>query len=177
MIRRPPRSTLFPYTTLFRSLAADHHLHRVLLGAHGAAPPAPPAAPAPAAVPPPPPPAPPPPSPAWRACSSRNVSRLSRSCTRTFAASTRWRNTLFSCSTSAARALTSGSGRAAPAPRAPLSFSSASAFCARARQVASSSATWRRIVSSWSSTCAPPPAPVPPSAPSPSYTNLLLQPL
>src|SRR5438876_4740807 len=26
MIRRPPRSTLFPYTTLFRSLpAADHH--------------------------------------------------------------------------------------------------------------------------------------------------------
>src|SRR5258708_19486804 len=27
MIRRPPRSTLFPYTTLFRSVAADdHHL-------------------------------------------------------------------------------------------------------------------------------------------------------
>src|SRR3989449_5605533 len=26
MIRRPPRSTLFPYTTLFRSL--DHLLHR-----------------------------------------------------------------------------------------------------------------------------------------------------
>src|SRR5258708_16946005 len=25
MIRRPPRSTLFPYTTLFRSLAAGHH--------------------------------------------------------------------------------------------------------------------------------------------------------
>src|SRR5256885_11083600 len=25
MIRRPPRSTLFPYTTLFRSLAADGH--------------------------------------------------------------------------------------------------------------------------------------------------------
>src|SRR5258708_17890523 len=24
MIRRPPRSTLFPYTTLFRSLAAGH---------------------------------------------------------------------------------------------------------------------------------------------------------
>src|SRR2546430_774945 len=24
MIRRPPRSTLFPYTTLFRSLQADH---------------------------------------------------------------------------------------------------------------------------------------------------------
>src|SRR5258708_40153986 len=27
MIRRPPRSTLFPYTTLFRSVAADHE-HR-----------------------------------------------------------------------------------------------------------------------------------------------------
>src|SRR2546426_2219054 len=25
MIRRPPRSTLFPYTTLFRSLASLHH--------------------------------------------------------------------------------------------------------------------------------------------------------
>src|SRR2546422_7874275 len=25
MIRRPPRSTLFPYTTLFRSLPDDHH--------------------------------------------------------------------------------------------------------------------------------------------------------
>src|SRR3989454_7714474 len=25
MIRRPPRSTLFPYTTLFRSLAAQRH--------------------------------------------------------------------------------------------------------------------------------------------------------
>src|SRR5258707_7035470 len=25
MIRRPPRSTLFPYTTLFRSLAQLHH--------------------------------------------------------------------------------------------------------------------------------------------------------
>src|SRR3989442_8115022 len=24
MIRRPPRSTLFPYTTLFRSLVGDH---------------------------------------------------------------------------------------------------------------------------------------------------------
>src|SRR2546425_3501643 len=30
MIRRPPRSTLFPYTTLFRSLA----IARRLLGAH-----------------------------------------------------------------------------------------------------------------------------------------------
>src|SRR5258708_18264581 len=25
MIRRPPRSTLFPYTTLFRSVGAAHH--------------------------------------------------------------------------------------------------------------------------------------------------------
>src|SRR2546425_8203041 len=29
MIRRPPRSTLFPYTTLFRSLAAQRQLARV----------------------------------------------------------------------------------------------------------------------------------------------------
>src|SRR2546427_4646852 len=28
MIRRPPRSTLFPYTTLFRSLAAQSHFER-----------------------------------------------------------------------------------------------------------------------------------------------------
>src|SRR3712207_7036622 len=27
MIRRPPRSTLFPYTTLFRSLVAAHEAH------------------------------------------------------------------------------------------------------------------------------------------------------
>src|SRR3712207_8153100 len=26
MIRRPPRSTLFPYTTLFRSLGGDEHV-------------------------------------------------------------------------------------------------------------------------------------------------------
>src|SRR2546427_4713857 len=26
MIRRPPRSTLFPYTTLFRSLVEDHEI-------------------------------------------------------------------------------------------------------------------------------------------------------
>src|SRR5205809_5807623 len=26
MIRRPPRSTLFPYTTLFRSVARGHHV-------------------------------------------------------------------------------------------------------------------------------------------------------
>src|SRR5258706_10213444 len=34
MIRRPPRSTLFPYTTLFRSLA----LHRIGSLGHGQAP-------------------------------------------------------------------------------------------------------------------------------------------
>src|SRR2546422_1317173 len=28
MIRRPPRSTLFPYTTLFRSLLVGHHARR-----------------------------------------------------------------------------------------------------------------------------------------------------
>src|SRR2546430_13677125 len=28
MIRRPPRSTLFPYTTLFRSPRSDRHAHR-----------------------------------------------------------------------------------------------------------------------------------------------------
>src|ERR1035441_9797756 len=28
MIRRPPRSTLFPYTTLFRSIAGDHQYSR-----------------------------------------------------------------------------------------------------------------------------------------------------
>src|SRR3989441_8331647 len=28
MIRRPPRSTLFPYTTLFRSLGGDAHVAR-----------------------------------------------------------------------------------------------------------------------------------------------------
>src|SRR5256885_13230822 len=27
MIRRPPRSTLFPYTTLFRSAQCDQHAH------------------------------------------------------------------------------------------------------------------------------------------------------
>src|SRR5687768_18096776 len=31
MIRRPPRSTLFPYTTLFRSLARRDPLHLALL--------------------------------------------------------------------------------------------------------------------------------------------------
>src|SRR5258708_26898569 len=34
MIRRPPRSTLFPYTTLFRSLAARRDRTRALIGAH-----------------------------------------------------------------------------------------------------------------------------------------------
>src|SRR2546427_11254955 len=29
MIRRPPRSTLFPYTTLFRSRVVDHAVHFV----------------------------------------------------------------------------------------------------------------------------------------------------
>src|SRR2546430_15452261 len=29
MIRRPPRSTLFPYTTLFRSLHRERRLHRL----------------------------------------------------------------------------------------------------------------------------------------------------
>src|SRR5947209_8839302 len=28
MLRPPPRSTLFPYTTLFRSLAGSHDVHR-----------------------------------------------------------------------------------------------------------------------------------------------------
>src|SRR2546422_6021188 len=32
MIRRPPRSTLFPYTTLFRSLNAEGRLFPVLAG-------------------------------------------------------------------------------------------------------------------------------------------------
>src|SRR3712207_9432998 len=31
MIRRPPRSTLFPYTTLFRSLTAEHLRQPLLL--------------------------------------------------------------------------------------------------------------------------------------------------
>src|SRR2546426_2148833 len=34
MIRRPPRSTLFPYTTLFRSLVRAHALRGERLGAH-----------------------------------------------------------------------------------------------------------------------------------------------
>src|SRR3712207_8165307 len=33
MIRRPPRSTLFPYTTLFRSVAVGEHQVLVELGA------------------------------------------------------------------------------------------------------------------------------------------------
>src|SRR5260370_27071750 len=36
MIRRPPRSTLFPYTTLFRSLAARRDALRLLPASLGA---------------------------------------------------------------------------------------------------------------------------------------------
>src|SRR2546430_7870122 len=32
MIRRPPRSTLFPYTTLFRSLAVLHEIIPLVVG-------------------------------------------------------------------------------------------------------------------------------------------------
>src|SRR2546430_11839430 len=32
MIRRPPRSTLFPYTTLFRSVGGEHHRRDVAQG-------------------------------------------------------------------------------------------------------------------------------------------------
>src|SRR5256885_11959186 len=35
MIRRPPRSTLFPYTTLFRSLAPTRPMRLTVLGATG----------------------------------------------------------------------------------------------------------------------------------------------
>src|SRR2546427_7428536 len=35
MIRRPPRSTLFPYTTLFRSLRFRHRLIRPVQRQHG----------------------------------------------------------------------------------------------------------------------------------------------
>src|SRR5690348_17619493 len=34
MIRLPPRSTLFPYTTLFRSLDSDLHDHATAFGLH-----------------------------------------------------------------------------------------------------------------------------------------------
>src|SRR3712207_7432855 len=34
MIRRPPRSTLFPYTTLFRSARMDHEAHVRLVHPH-----------------------------------------------------------------------------------------------------------------------------------------------
>src|SRR5437588_671766 len=138
-------------------VAPDHHFDRVLLGAHGGAP-----APEAPAV------RPPPLGPESRACSSRNVSRDRRSCTRRRAASTRCRSVLFSCSRSVRRPRASRSGLTLPAPpRAPLSFNSASALRARVRQPVSSSATCRRIVSSWSSTG--------PSALSPSYAKLVLQ--
>src|SRR5204862_6077887 len=74
---------------------------------------------------------------------------------------------LFSCSRSATRFRVSASGLAADPPRTLPPFSSASALPARAPHPASSSATWRRVVSSWSSTCA--------SALSPSYAKLTLQ--
>src|SRR3712207_7300415 len=35
MIRRPPRSTLFPYTTLFRSAPGEEEIHRGEHGDHG----------------------------------------------------------------------------------------------------------------------------------------------
>src|SRR5260221_7587673 len=38
MIRRPPRSTLFPYTTLFRSLEKSKQFYDAFLGALGIAP-------------------------------------------------------------------------------------------------------------------------------------------
>src|SRR5256885_10426969 len=38
MIRRPPRSTLFPYTTLFRSAEQDHELKDMSVSAGSAAP-------------------------------------------------------------------------------------------------------------------------------------------
>src|SRR2546428_9971176 len=41
MIRRPPRSTLFPYTTLFRSVAGRHRVSfgdEILLRSHGGSP-------------------------------------------------------------------------------------------------------------------------------------------
>src|SRR5437773_9317199 len=34
MLRRPPTSTLFPYTTLFRSLVVEHHVDRVAVLIH-----------------------------------------------------------------------------------------------------------------------------------------------
>src|SRR5689334_24448536 len=38
MIRRPPRSTLFPYTTLFRSWTGDRRTHLFVVAADGSAP-------------------------------------------------------------------------------------------------------------------------------------------
>src|SRR5213078_4210692 len=105
-------------------VAPDHHLDRVLLGAHGTPPPTPADPP----VPDPPAARPPPLPPESRACSSRNVSRERRSCTRRRAASTRCRSALFSCSRSDRRPRASRSALTPPAPpRAPLSFNSASA--------------------------------------------------
>src|SRR3712207_9039097 len=36
MIRRPPRSTLFPYTTLFRSIGLSNSIERAAAGMEGA---------------------------------------------------------------------------------------------------------------------------------------------
>src|SRR5438477_3093871 len=96
-------------------VAPDHHLDRVLLGAHGTPPPTPAEPP----VPDPPAARPPPLPPESRACSSRNVRRERRSCTRRRAASTRCRSVLFSCSRSATRPRASRSSLAPPAPPPP----------------------------------------------------------
>src|SRR5207249_9101965 len=114
-------------------LAADHHLDGVLLRAHR----------------PPPPPLPD----ASRACSSRNVSRPSKLCTRERAASTLRRSCLFSTSSSASRPRVSGSTRATPLPRPDNSRSSDSVLRARVRQAASSSAMLWTTASNCSSAC------------------------
>src|SRR5437660_9503856 len=124
-------------------ISPDHHLDRVLLGAHWAPPPVPAELPALA------PPAArvPPLGPESRACSSRNVSRDRRSCTRRRAASTRCRSVLFSCSRSATRPRAPRSGLTLPPPpRAPHPFNSASALRARARPPGRASAACPRHV-------------------------------
>src|SRR5436189_597634 len=105
-------------------LAPNHHPHGVLLHRHLCAP-------------------------LSRACSSKNVRRCIKSCTRVRAPSIRWRSALFSDSSSGLR---TGVPDAPPPPAPPRvpDFSSDSAFCARERHPASSSATSRTIASSWS---------------------------
>src|SRR5438093_1749950 len=130
---------------------ADHHFDRVLFGAHRA-----------------PPATPPPPFPDdSRACSSRNVSRPRRLCTRERAASTLRRSCLFSPSSSVRRLRVSGSTRGAPLPPPDSSRSSDSAFRARVRHAASSSAMPRTTASNCSIACS--------SALSPPNAKLLLQ--